>query len=76
MFSELSAKRMQILKEAVPKLSRVTLLLNPHFKTIAETNVRDYGAAAAQSDLGIEAFQARGGHRLNAAASASNGREL
>jgi ABC-type uncharacterized transport system substrate-binding protein len=46
MAADLSAKRLQILKTAVPSLSRVALLVNPKARSTTENDIKQYGDAA------------------------------
>jgi len=55
---ELSAKRLQYLKEIVPSLSRVALLINPNAK-ISGLYVNQSNAAAPQLALTTQAFEVR-----------------
>jgi len=47
--SELTAKRLGLLRELVPGISRVAVLVNPSFPTTAESTVREVEAAAPPS---------------------------
>jgi putative tryptophan/tyrosine transport system substrate-binding protein len=51
--SELVAKRLELLRELVPRASRVAVLVNPANATIAETTLRDVEAAARAMGLSI-----------------------
>jgi len=56
--SDLSAKRLQYLKEIVPSLSRIGLLINPAAK-VSERYIEDSKAAGPKLGVTTEAFQVR-----------------
>jgi putative tryptophan/tyrosine transport system substrate-binding protein len=56
---ELAAKRLQLLKEAIPSLSRVALLLDPDNAQVFGTYVKTSQLAADKLGLGFETFEAR-----------------
>jgi len=56
--SDLSAKRLQYLKEIVPNLSRVGVLVNPAAK-VSERYIEDSKAAGSKLGVTAEAFQVR-----------------
>jgi len=56
---ELPAKRLQLLKEAVPSLSRVALLLNPNTEYLFGTYVKTSQLAADKLGLTLQTFEAR-----------------
>jgi putative ABC transport system substrate-binding protein len=72
--SELTAKRLGLLRELVPGISRVAVLVNPSFPTTAESTVREVEAAAPALRLQIRVLNASTGSEINAAF-ASLGRE-
>jgi putative ABC transport system substrate-binding protein len=55
---ELSAKRLELLKEIVPGAARVALLVNPANPTTAEATLRDAEAAARSMGLQIKVLKA------------------
>ena len=55
---ELSTKRLEYLKEAVPRLSRVALLINPNVD-ITKRYIEESEAAAAKLGLMLQRFEAR-----------------
>jgi putative ABC transport system substrate-binding protein len=56
--AELGAKRLELLKEAVPGLSRVGLLINPN-TSFSRPYVEESKAAAAKLGLALQTFEAR-----------------
>jgi len=56
--SELSAKRLEVLRELVPGAVRVAVLLNPAYATIAESILRDIEPAARAMGLQIQVLNA------------------
>jgi putative ABC transport system substrate-binding protein len=56
--AELAAKRLEFLREFVPSVSRVAVLLNPAEPTIAAANLRDVEAAATALAVQIRVFNA------------------
>jgi putative tryptophan/tyrosine transport system substrate-binding protein len=56
---ELPAKRLQLLKEAIPSLSRVALLLNPNTEYLFDAYVKTSQLAADKLGLTLETFEAR-----------------
>jgi putative ABC transport system substrate-binding protein len=63
---ELSAKRLEYLKEIVPSLSRVALLINPSAK-ISELYIEQSSAAGPKLGLVTQAFQVRSAGELEGA---------
>ena len=55
---ELSAKRLEMLREFVPGATRVAVLVNPANATNAEVTVRDVQTAASKIGLHIDVFNA------------------
>jgi ABC-type uncharacterized transport system substrate-binding protein len=55
---QLSAKRLEYLKEAIPSLSRVALLINPNVQ-ITRQYLEESGVAASQLRLDIQPVEAR-----------------
>jgi putative ABC transport system substrate-binding protein len=64
---ELSAKRLQYLKEAVVGLSRVGLLVNPRDPDNARRSIEEMNAAAAQLKIGVQVAEARTPHDIESA---------
>src|SRR5215471_18843376 len=56
--AELAAKRLEFLREFVPTVKRVAVLLNPAESTIAAANLRDVEAAASAVAVQIHVFNA------------------
>jgi putative ABC transport system substrate-binding protein len=56
---ELAAKRLQLLKDAIPSLSRVALLVNPNTAYLLGTYVKTSQSAADKLGLTLENFEAR-----------------
>jgi len=63
---ELTAKRLELLREIVPKAARVAVLVNPSNPT-AEMTLRDVEPAARAMGLQVEIFNASSSHEINAA---------
>jgi ABC-type uncharacterized transport system substrate-binding protein len=53
--TELTAKRLELLREVVPGAARVAVLVNPTIAANTESVVRDVGAAARAVGLQIQA---------------------
>jgi putative tryptophan/tyrosine transport system substrate-binding protein len=56
--AELGAKRLELLKEAIPGLSRVGLLINPN-TSFSRPYIEESKAAAAKLGLALQTFEAR-----------------
>jgi putative ABC transport system substrate-binding protein len=56
--AELTAKRLELLRELVPAATRVTVLLNPANTATTESTLRDMGPAARAMGLQIQALKA------------------
>jgi ABC-type uncharacterized transport system substrate-binding protein len=65
--TEVSAKRLALLHEVVPKAVRVAVLVNPANATIAETTLRDVQEAARTIGLQIQVLNASTSNEINAA---------
>jgi putative ABC transport system substrate-binding protein len=65
--AELAAKRLGLLRELVPAVTRVAVLLNPAEATIAAANLRDMETAARAMRLQIQVFNASNSGELDAA---------
>ena len=64
---ELSAKRLELLRELVPGAKRVALLLNPANVTTTETTWRDFEPAARAMGLQIQVVRASNSREIDAA---------
>ena len=65
--AELTAKRLELLRELVPGASRVAVLVNPAYAEITEPTLRDVETAAPAIGLRIRVFNASTGRDLDAA---------
>jgi putative ABC transport system substrate-binding protein len=65
--TELTAKRLELLRELVPAAVRVAVLVNPTNAANAETNLREVEPAARALGLQIQVFNARTSREINAA---------
>src|SRR6476646_6496516 len=65
--TELTAKRLEILRELVPAATRVAVLVNPADAATAEPTVRDVDAAARAMGLQIQVLNASTSREINAA---------
>src|SRR5262249_41762489 len=59
--------RLELLRELVPRASRVAVLVNPANATITETTLRDVEAAARAKGLSIQILNASTSREINAA---------
>ncbi len=64
---ELTAKRLELLRELVPAATRVAVLVNPANAEATEPTLRDVEAAARASGLQIHVFNASTSGEINAA---------
>ena len=64
---ELTAKRLELLREIVPAATRVAVLINPANTEYTETTVREVGAAARTIGLQIQVLKASTIGEINAA---------
>jgi ABC-type uncharacterized transport system substrate-binding protein len=64
---ELTAKRLELLRELVPHTARVAVLVNPADANVAEATLRDAEAASRTIGLQIQVFNANIGHELETA---------
>jgi putative tryptophan/tyrosine transport system substrate-binding protein len=64
---ELAAKRLELLRELVPRAARVAVLVNPANPSTTETTLRDVEAAARSMGLQIQVLEASTGHEIDAA---------
>jgi putative ABC transport system substrate-binding protein len=65
--AELVAKRLELLRELIPKATRVAVLVNPANAANADPTVRDMQAAARAMVLDIEIFNASTSREIQAA---------
>jgi len=65
--AELTAKRLELLHELVPRAARVAVLVNPADVTITESTLRDAEAAARAMGLQVKVLNANTSHDINAA---------
>jgi putative ABC transport system substrate-binding protein len=65
--AEVTAKRLELLRELVPGTARVAVLANPANATTTETMLRDLEPAARAMGLQIQVLNASTGHEINAA---------
>jgi ABC-type uncharacterized transport system substrate-binding protein len=65
--SELAAKRLELLRELVPRANRVAVLVNPSDSTSTESTLRDVTAAARAIGLQIQVFNANTSREIDAA---------
>jgi putative ABC transport system substrate-binding protein len=64
---ELTAKRLELLRELVPGAARVAVLVNPANPTSTETTLREVQSAAAAMGLQIQVLNASTSREINAA---------
>jgi len=64
---ELAAKRLELLRELVPRTARVAVLVNPAEAAVTETTVRDVQAAARAMGLQIRVVNAGSSREITAA---------
>jgi ABC-type uncharacterized transport system substrate-binding protein len=64
--SELAAKRLELLRELVPRTARIALLLNPADVTNTESTSRDVQEAARAIGLQVQIFNANTSREINA----------
>src|SRR5262245_13007316 len=64
---ELVAKRLELLRELVPRAARVAVLVDPANTQTTETTLRDVGAAARAFRLQIQILNATSGREIDAA---------
>ena len=65
--AELTAKRLELLRELVPGLARVAVLVNPANATTTETTLRDVEATARALGLQIQVLNASTSREIDAA---------
>jgi putative ABC transport system substrate-binding protein len=64
--TELTAKRLELLRELVPRTARIALLLNPADVTNTETTLRDVQGVARAIGLQVQIFNANTSNEINA----------
>jgi putative tryptophan/tyrosine transport system substrate-binding protein len=64
---ELAAKRLELLRELVPRAARIALLVNPADVAITESQVKEVQAAARAIGLQIQVFNADSSPEIDAA---------
>jgi len=64
---ELTAKRLELLREVVPAATRVAVLVNPTNAVATESTLRDVQSAARAMGLQIQVVNASTSHEINAA---------
>jgi putative ABC transport system substrate-binding protein len=64
---ELAAKRLELLRQFMPRASRVAVLVNPAIEAMTEATVRDMEAAARASGLQIRVLNADTSREIDAA---------
>jgi putative tryptophan/tyrosine transport system substrate-binding protein len=64
---ELAAKRLELLRELVPRAARVAVLVNPANPSTTETTLKDVEAAARSMGLQIQVLKASTSHEIDAA---------
>jgi putative tryptophan/tyrosine transport system substrate-binding protein len=64
--TELAAKRLELLRQLVPRATRIAVLVNPADATIAETTLRDAETAARAMGLQIQVHNASSGREIEA----------
>src|SRR5262245_31589500 len=65
--AELTAKRLELLRELVPRAGRVAVLVNPADVPITESTLKDAEAAARDMGLQIKVLKANTSHDINPA---------
>jgi putative ABC transport system substrate-binding protein len=65
--SEVTAKRLELLRELVPKAVRIAVLVNPADATLTETQLKAVNAAAGGMGLQIQVFNADTSAEIDAA---------
>jgi putative ABC transport system substrate-binding protein len=64
---ELAAKRLELLRQLVPRAARVAVLVNPANPSTTETTLRDVEAAARSMGLQTQVLKASTSHEIDAA---------
>src|SRR6185369_4521747 len=63
--AEVGAKRLNLLRELVPAMTRVAVLVNPANATSADSTLKDVAAAASASGLRLSVLNAATGSEIN-----------
>jgi putative tryptophan/tyrosine transport system substrate-binding protein len=71
--TELVPKRLALLRDLVPTVARLAVLVDPASKTISEPTLREVGSAAHAMDLKIQVLNASNGREIGAAFAAFEG---
>src|SRR5439155_27221714 len=64
---EVVSKRLELLRELVPRIGRVAVLVNPSNATVSEPTARDVEAAARGMGLEVQVFNASTSREIDAA---------
>jgi putative tryptophan/tyrosine transport system substrate-binding protein len=64
---ELGAKRLELLRELLPRMTRIAVLVNPANAATTESTLRDVGAAAHAMGLHIQVVNASNSREIDAA---------
>ena len=65
--TEVAAKRLELLRELVPGMARLGVLLNPAYAGNAESTLRDVQAAARAMGMQVDVHTARSSREINSA---------
>jgi putative tryptophan/tyrosine transport system substrate-binding protein len=65
--AELVSKRLELLRELVPRIGRLAVLVNPSNATVSETTVREVEAAARGMGVQVQVFNAGTSREIDAA---------
>jgi putative tryptophan/tyrosine transport system substrate-binding protein len=65
--AEVVSKRLELLRELIPGVGRLAVLVNPSNATTSETTVRDVGAAARGMGVQVQVFNASTSREIDAA---------
>src|SRR5262245_24200884 len=65
--AELVSKRLELLRELVPRIGRLAVLVNPSNATISESTVRDVEAAARGMGVQVQIFNAGTSREIDSA---------
>src|SRR5262245_8659487 len=65
--AEVVSKRLELLRELVPRIGRLAVLVNPSNATISESTVRDIEAAAPRMGVQVQIFNAGTSREIDAA---------
>jgi putative tryptophan/tyrosine transport system substrate-binding protein len=70
--SELASKRLELLRDLLPGVSRIAVLVNPADASLSEVQLKDAKAAAQSMGLQIQVYNADTGMEIDAAFEAMN----